>query len=328
MWHATRRRPAFTLIELLVVIAIIAVLIALLLPAVQQAREAARRTQCRNNLKQLGLAVHNYESTNRVFPPAGIGYGWCNASAANPGTAYIKNLNGLTLLLPYLDQSAIYNQVNFNAAMQGLNTGCCCSLVGNTSGTLTGNPATNDSLMNMLLPAFQCPTESGSPHQGVGNCYGTTTGNGGAKTNYDFITSRNDFTCTQWSRQAINDRRMFGENSSTTFGFLKDGASNTLMLGETTFDVWNGRCSSWGYRGWVMTGIDVDATGINRWYNPTGTSADVGRLNSWGQAGSRHSGGAQFVMGDGSVRFISENINLSLLQYLARMNDGQTVELP
>ncbi len=96
-------RRAFTLIELLVVIAIIAVLIALLLPAVQAAREAARRAQCVNNLKQLGLALHNYESSNSVFPFAGANYGWCTGGTpANHKGQTIMNLNGLGTLLPYM----------------------------------------------------------------------------------------------------------------------------------------------------------------------------------------------------------------------------------
>ena len=100
------RNRGFTLIELLVVIAIIAILIALLLPAVQQAREGARRTQCRNNLKQIGLAIHNYESTFSCFPPGGI-------EDSNPGTSGI-GAGGFTLILPYIDQSNSYNLYNFN----------------------------------------------------------------------------------------------------------------------------------------------------------------------------------------------------------------------
>ena len=321
-------KRGFTLIELLVVIAIIAILIALLLPAVQQAREAARRTQCRNNMKQLGLALHNYESSHTLFPPAGIGYGWCNASATNVGTNMILNLNGLTLILPYMDQTPISSQLNYSVAMQGLNTGCCCGLVGNTTGVLAQNPATHAALMNQNLAVFRCPSDNGNPYQGVGTCYGTTTGNGGVKTNYDFITSRSDFSCNNWRIQATNLRRMFGENSSTRMGAVKDGTSNTMMVGETTLEVYNGRTASWGYRGWVMTGIDLETSGINRWYYSAGVPVIPGRLASWGYAGSTHTGGAHFTFADGSVRFLSENMNLTLLTNLAKMADGQIVDLP
>lgn len=320
-------RRGFTLIELLVVIAIIAVLVALLLPAVQQARESARRTQCRNNLKQLGLAVHNYESTNGRFPPAGIGYGWCNVSASYPGTPRIHNLNGLTLLLSFLDKEPLANQFNYNIAVQGLNTGCCCSLVGNTAGTLAGNPAVHSTILNQPQSAFLCPSDAGVVDQGVGTCYGTTTGSGGAKTNYDFITARADFSCNNWSVSAANVRRMFGENSSTKASAVTDGLSNTLMIGETTLNVYNGRTASWGYRGWVMTGVDVETTGINRWYYAVGVPVIPERLGSWGQAGSSHVGGAHFTMGDGTVRFLSENMNLTLLTNLAKMADNSVVSL-
>ncbi len=260
-----RRQAGFTLIELLVVIAIIAVLVALLLPAVQQARESARRSQCRNNLKQLGLAISNYEASFRVYPPAGLGYGWCNASASNPATPRIQNLNGWTLLLADFDQQAIYDQFDFNQAAQGLNTGCCCSLVGAVGSTVAGNPAVHSAILNQQLPAFTCPSDPGNPFQGVGTCYGTTSGTGGAKTNYDFITSRSDFSCNNWSVNTGTSRRMFGENSSCRSSHVTDVLSNTLMVGETTFNVYNGRTASWGYRGWVMTGVDVETSGINNW---------------------------------------------------------------
>src|SRR5207248_1896104 len=102
-----RLRRAFTLIELLVVIAIIAILIALLVPAVQKVREAAARTQCMNNMKQIALAVLNYEGAYKRLPPAGVGYGWCQVTAGYPNDPNIVNQNGLTLLLSYIDQGPL-----------------------------------------------------------------------------------------------------------------------------------------------------------------------------------------------------------------------------
>ena len=107
------RRLAFTLVELLVVIAIIGILVALLLPAIQAAREAARRTECTNKMKQLGVAIHNYHDTHKQFPPAGINYGWAGAGVTNPITGQILNVSGWSMTLPFLEQQQLYDQYDF-----------------------------------------------------------------------------------------------------------------------------------------------------------------------------------------------------------------------
>lgn len=322
------RRRGFTLIELLVVIAIIAILIALLLPAVQQAREAARRTQCRNNLKQIGLALHNYHDTSRRFPPAGVGYGWCSVSSSNPGDQYITNASGMSFLLPFLEQNNLSEQINSNSAHQGLSTGCCCSYAGNTDGTVAGAPSDNAAAMTVLIDAFICPSDAGRTHLGTGTCYGVPSGKGGAKTCYDFIAARGVLgNCTYWEDAGVN-RYMFGHNSTTRVADVSDGTTNTLMVGETTLEVANGEANPWGYRGWVQTGVDPNG-GLNVWDIPSGSTTPTrGNLNSWGQAGSLHPGGAHFAMGDGSVRFLSESVSNTVLLQLARMGDGSVVEVP
>lgn len=148
------RSRGFTLIELLVVIAIIAVLIALLLPAVQQARESARRTQCKNNVKQLGLAMHNYHDTYNTFPPNSLQWG---APAFTPEWTGTQHGTQLLMILPYIDQGPMYNAVNFS------NTNA-------ESTTVQGKP-----IYQIVIPAFICPTAT-SPNQRDGDLR--------AKTNY------------------------------------------------------------------------------------------------------------------------------------------------
>lgn len=321
-----KRRLGFTLIELLVVIAIIAILIALLLPAVQQAREAARRASCKNKVKQVALALHNYHETHRVFPPAGISYGWCTASSTQSPDKTTHNKNGLSLLLPFLDQAPLYNNINQETANSAQNTGYCCSYAG--SGTpLAGNPADNADEMTVLLDVFLCPSDPGTTHLGTGAPYGTSVAPGPAKTNYELSTDQT-ISCDLWAAQSSQSRKIFGENSRSRISDIKDGSSNTIMVCETTRTVANGEPPAWGMRGWVTTGGDVDP-GINVWDVPTGsTTPTLGNLNSWGQVGSLHVGGAHFGLGDGAVRFISENTDLTVLRRLGTMADGAVVEVP
>src|SRR5262245_42453498 len=150
----SRRSSGFTLIELLVVIAIIATLIALLLPAVQQAREAARRTQCKNNIKQLGLAMHNYLSTHDMLPPGFIFPGMVsNGTAAQIGQTSIMNHTAWTMLLPYFDQQNLYNQMRFSSASNdATNTANTLPLAG-------GNYTDNLPVTSTLIQTLLCPTD-------------------------------------------------------------------------------------------------------------------------------------------------------------------------
>lgn len=320
------RRRGFTLIELLVVIAIIAILIALLLPAVQQAREAARRSTCKNSIKQIGIALHNYHETHRVFPPGGINYGWCTPDPNQAAGDTTHNKNGFSLLLPYMDQAPLYNQINQDTANSGQNVGYCCSYPGRGA-PLAGNPADNAAAMSTILPVFLCPSDDGSTHLGTGSAYGTSAAPGPAQTNYEFSSDRS-IDCNYWSRQAPTARKLFGENSKSTISSIKDGSSNTLMVCETAREVANGEAPAWGMRGWVTTGGDIDH-GINVWDVPSGsTTPTVGNLDNWGFVGSLHVGGAHFGLADGSVRFISENTDLNVLKRLGTISDGQVVEVP
>jgi len=326
----------FTLVELLVVIAIIGILVALLLPAVQAAREAGRRTSCGNNLKQLGIALHNYHDTHKRFPPAGINYGWCRnpLPATNQPQTRRMNINGLTLMLPFYEQTAAAATYDRNAAASNVlhgNTGCC----GPNAATepLAGSAApVNAAIMQLKLEIFACPSDYGDPYLPATSVYsiGNTVNLGrGAKTNYDFSVTTANYTCLHWSTHPLNVRRIFGENSDSRFSYVIDGTSNTVAFCETTYEVFNGRCPPWGYRGWVQVGVDIgDPNGINNWTYPTLTTPQVGRVGSWGRPGSLHPGGCQVCMTDGAVRFVSQTTDAVVRTRMAAMADRQPVELP
>ena len=317
------RRRGFTLIELLVVIAIIAVLIALLLPAVQQAREAARRSQCKNNLKQLGLALYNYHDVYTVFPYRKGGTGPRQGTDCN--TANSNRLSGFMPLMPYLEQAPL-----FNAVQKGDGTvqpGGPCGWAG-------------WSVWDVAIPALMCPSDPGSnEHRKV--------------TNYVF--SEGD-TINSY-RDTQNVRGMFPYQRCLAERDCLDGTSNTIFMSETIRSK-NGRYAGLGSLTSVRPneGVAEGYSGIgnnpgvclgaitNGYYTNPAVVKNRGGGNAWdGQpeyvgfntvmppngpscvdmagaccgdsrhgvlaARSRHIGGVQCLMGDGAVRFISENID-------------------
>ena len=327
-----RRERAFTLIELLVVIAIIAILIALLLPAVQQAREAARRTQCRNNLKQFGLALHNYHDAHLTFP-MGTNYGLWGWKA---------------FVLPFVDQAAMYNVINFSDNIdstaprcRGQGAGCFTNQHQHDAQDAAG--IANYSSTKKAL--YGCPSDP-LEQQAYGGTLKTVSGN------YFGVAGNHSSTvrCTSGdtrpnTRFRITFPASYGAcgpavggpphiagcpgvpnqdsgilwfASKVDIGKITDGTSNTLMVGERAIDP----SKSWG---WDATGTECDqwmGTGdVMRTPNPT---LDANPNNAI-RFNSHHPGVCQFLLGDGSVRGLSYNIDFNTFGFLGTRAGGEVI---
>jgi prepilin-type N-terminal cleavage/methylation domain-containing protein len=329
MTHPHKRKSGFTLIELLVVIAIIAILIALLLPAVQQAREAARRTQCKNNLKQLALALHNYHDTHNVFPP-----GTVNPLGDDPNG---RNGNGtpgigapwIVFILPMLEQTAHYAAFTKILAERPE----IVDWFGNGTYTTQGITIGRDP-----LPAMSCPSHPGTEdrlangtgmeHLARGNyaaCYGKA-GYGRVHTNNPTVGG------------------VFGNNSKINMRDMTDGTTNTIAISELKFRLTNSTGPSvqdtrgtWSYG---VMGANIFSTRIG----PNSASPDgvwgcrnfpaqgmpciqIGSpyTEMYSAARSYHIGGVQAALADGSVRLFSDNIDLTLYQNLGTRGGGETL---
>jgi prepilin-type N-terminal cleavage/methylation domain-containing protein/prepilin-type processing-associated H-X9-DG protein len=342
-----RLRCGFTLVELLVVITIIGILIALLLPAVQAAREAARRAQCTNNLKQLGLALHNYHSANNCFCPGGIsyGFGWSGETPSEyPGDPLIHNLNGLVLLLPFADQMALFQQFDFRYAVSDFTNNPQPQQVVAGISNEAAYIQPNAKLVCQQLPMFSCPSDNGNPLLWNGI---PMAGYVGVKTDYDFEMQASEgeyFNAWKvwgagWGPNYW--RRMFGQNSNCNIAMITDGTSNTVAMCERLYNVVDGTCAPWGFRYWagnldIGTPADDGITpAINNWncatiracWSPT-TMDTIGTLAEWHYPGSMHPGGCNVLMADGSVTFISQTTSMDVLEALASIANGETVSSP
>lgn len=339
----SRSRDAFTLVELLVVIAIIGVLIALLLPAVQQAREAARRSQCVNNLKQLALAMHNFHDTNNTFPKntygpnAGVSWSGWHLFSAN------------YKILPFIEQENLYDQFDLNG----------------TWGANQSGP------MNVSLAAFKCPSSPPAPDS-------ATISWGGPGSNYGWSSGSSPYTAHSCTRANCNG--MITTKDETKMADVTDGLSNTIFVSEFLSGDGNGgtprypfdilytgddspynsiadknfptqaeidaigqqvesgasgeRSNNGTLWAWYSHGQSImnTATPPNWRYPSSGGNCCPGGAHDWGRgfigARSMHPGGVNAAMGDGSVRFVPETVDLLTWQRLGNARDGQVVTLP
>jgi prepilin-type N-terminal cleavage/methylation domain-containing protein len=295
--QSPRVRRAFTLIELLVVIAIIAILIALLLPAVQQAREAARRTQCKNNMKQWGLAFHNYHDVHKRFPP------YCVAGVGTATQEVNRNWCYFSMLLPYIEQAPLYNQMLIGQS----------NLIPRDPANMTipnyatAKPNTPEQRFTTIIPMFLCPSASGQPLNKYQNNLATS------------MYAANNNVMVQPVQNG--NTGIFGGAAATAIGDFSDGTSNTMLIAEKALldspspavgSIWGaGRIC--GNRLTIVAAqckmnIPFDGTwdSANLCYIENGTPINlVTRANVI----SPHEGGAHLTMGDGSVRFVSENVD-------------------
>jgi prepilin-type N-terminal cleavage/methylation domain-containing protein len=336
-------RKGFTLVELLVVIAIIGILVALLLPAVQAAREAARRMSCSNNLKQLGLALHNYHDTHNVFPPAKMNPGMmCGALANNYYVGGYTNTPGWALLLPFYEQSALHGQWNFSvAASPSFNSwGNCNPAVGKTIAG-PANASTNAFVTSQRLKNLECPS---SPTVGERRAAGTAgteyaSGNGSFRGSYFFAAGSTTDYSAPWDRYNGNYYQgAFGNNGAATLGKLVDGTSNTIALGEGVGGNQRKQKTDTAYGPWQLSGIHTCchgrvvgdpvtylATEARDWRLNAAYQNDAqGRSYAWG-FNSPHAGGGQFALGDGSVRFIGDSVDYGTFLRLNYIHDGNTL---
>ncbi len=336
MQHS-KHRNGFTLVELLVVIAIIGILVGLLLPAVQAAREAARRMSCSNNLKQVALGLHNYHDAFKMFPPSARAHGSIESGSAIPGALNVRNQRGWLGVLPFIEQQALFEQIDFTLAMGAYVRGA------NTLGH--PNPGVAPNLPNAvvastIVPTFMCPSDANDTHYRGGSpnyeisVEAQADGLFGAYTNYDFSVRRASSWANRWSRDAYATRRLFGMDDESKMRDITDGTSNTVAVVETLRDTWNGISQTWAYSKWVGMGVDLTySRGINfnvccAWDSPPFQrgGARASRLGDWSTPGSLHTGGCQIALGDGSVRFITESTELAVLQQLAWIADGTVIQ--
>jgi prepilin-type N-terminal cleavage/methylation domain-containing protein len=333
-------RRAFTLVELLVVIAIIGILVALLLPAIQAAREAARRTQCINNLKQIGVAMHNFHDTYKKFP---VG------QTDDDG----NNISFRAYLLPYIEQQVLWDELISGNYQPMVKSGEHWGMDGGVCGTFPSMGGRNEiqnapgsSVGKNVLAAYMCPSDILPMLDDDG--YGKANYNGCAGPFLPPNTTTYWNGCAHWKGRDQTGVLTYDNDNcnSWIWGFsdVTDGTSNTFAVGERTicgwvtptnigdpsFPAWLGGNNDGGCNGFDTGGNVLSLTDATFYLNRGPQTLKLGISDSQSQAcfGSQHPGGAQFVLCDGSTRFISDSVDTALYANLGNRRDGEVVYMP
>ena len=332
--NSRTRFGGFTLVELLVVIAIIGILIALLLPAVQAAREAARRSQCSNNMKQIGVALHNYHDSHKTFPPRGVFGDGSSPAARKPPYHY----TWLAMILPYLEQQPLYDATDWNLPIYGTSPQPICST---------------------LLPALLCPTDSDAPDKCDGRTGNIAWTNYAGTTAWDWWGGTNRMAGPPWSPVAVRTNGVFHFDVPTAIRDVSDGTAYTIMVAEVTYARYtagqdrkngSGRPAFW-FNGQVTFAFvaHIQAGQLSAKYSradgagamsgawpprtppspgsvaswPASFLTHVGFNNSWSGACSMHPSMINVLLVDGAVRPLQNSTDYTVWLWLCAMADQQ-----
>lgn len=318
-------RRGFTLVELLVVIAIIGILVALLLPAVQAAREASRRANCGNNLKNLALGLHNFHDTYKKLPPGAQQDVYPSPNPTGSTTAF-KGTSWIVFTLPFIEQEALFSKYRFDLAYD--------------------NAANGGVLGNTVLPTLYCPSgpdakkyrdpNGGGVNGNVSTHYYGIMGPSAATDNFTLVTGGPTYrlgdanTNGAWAYHGMLSQYKDTSGSISTQRVIRladvtDGTTNTLMLGEISVNLPG---STNQYRSWVRGNNGGSGTTKNVRYPINSTIYNGSNNFNDLSFGSNHPGGAQFALGDASTRYINQTINLFVYQTAASMNQAEQTSLP
>ncbi len=341
-----RPRAAFTLVELLVVITIIGVLIALLLPAVQAAREAARRLGCRNNLKQIGLALHNYAEQYAAFPPGAIVSGsypaskkldydpWPEATGSQAG---VHGTSWMLQILPFMEQNALFDRWDYSKSVSGNRAAAETDVAAFYCPSRRGGVRSAD--RQIMFPK-RTPGDAYTGWTAGGNDYAGCIGAQNAFTNPTTSNVKRQF-CGPAYVYRPDLRGLFVPDLATRMSEIADGLAATIATGEVPRTQWTGSSPDyyWGpchtsTDGWAAAGSNTlfDTSPAYDPTNPDQTN-DEGQLGGFNNdffesAGSDHAGGAHFGLADGSVHFIADKIDQIVYARLGSMADGRIAQVP